>query len=245
MKVILTGVTGFIGSEVLSQCLRDPTITSIVTLSRRPLSPSTICDAKITSIVMPDFTSYSKEVTAQLEGADACLWCMGTTEGRRDIEIDYPLAFCRAIAPSVALQKKPFRYLHLSGRLAEKDQSRCLLFLSEGRRNKGRAELEVMDFESNETKIHGGYWQSFIVKPSMVLPKKGEKGDLRWLGSVFIGSVDVDELAAAMIDIVRRGSEEQISENAVVVMRGRAALDRNSEESNVDKKEKEARWALW
>lgn len=149
---------------------------------------------------------------------------MGTTEGRRDIEIDYPLAFCNAFAPAVARQQKPFRYMHCSGRLAEKDQQKCLLFLQEGRRIKGKAELEVMDFEGNTA--HSGLWHTFIVKPSMVLPKKGEKSDLRWLMSAFIGAVVVDELAAAMIDIVQNGSEDQISLNEDVVMRGRAVLDR-------------------
>jgi hypothetical protein len=178
---------------------------------------------------MEDFAVYSEEVIKKMEGADACIWALGTTEGRQDIEIDYPLAFCNAIAPSVARQKKLFRHVHTSGRLAERDQERWLLFLSAGRRIKGKAELEMMDFETNGESLHGGHWQSFIVKPSMVLPKKGEKGekgDLRWLGSVFIGSVDVDELAAAIIDVVCSGSEEKILGNAECVMRGRAALDR-------------------
>jgi hypothetical protein len=46
---------------------------------------------------------------------------------------------------------------------------------------------------------------------------------------VLIGSVDVDELAAAMIDIGRYGSEEPVLNNAELVMRGRAALDADLE----------------
>lgn len=168
---------------------------------------------------------------------------MGTKEGRRDIDIDYPLAFCHAMAPIVARQKKPFRYIHLSGRLAEQDQSRCLLFLSEGRRIKGKAELEILDFENSE-ELHGGYWQSYIAKPSMVLKqqKRGDKCELRWL-SVFIGSVDVDELAAAMIDVGRNGSEEPVFNNAEVVMRGRAALDTDLE--CYDPGYVKSSWSLW
>jgi hypothetical protein len=168
---------------------------------------------------------------------------MGTKEGRRDIEIDYPLAFCHAMGPVVARQKKPFRYIHLSGRLAEQDQSRCLLFLSEGRRIKGKAELEILDFENSEEELHGGYWQSYIAKPSMVLKKqRGEKCELRWL-SVFIGSVDVDELAAAMIDVGRNGCEVPVFNNAEVVMRGRAALDTDME--RYDPGYVKSSWSLW
>ncbi|KAE9364074.1 hypothetical protein N431DRAFT_432169 [Stipitochalara longipes BDJ] len=243
MKVILTGVTGFIGSEVLSQCRQDPAITSIIALSRRPLPQSIRKDPKVEVIVMDDFTVYSPSVIERLEGADVCIWALGTTEARQDIEIDYPLAFCNAIAPAVARQGKTFRYIHTSGRLAERDQGKCLLFLSEGRRIKGKAELELMDFEANERTLHGGYWRTFIVKPSMVLPRKGDKGDLRWLGSVFIGSVDVDELAAAMVDIGRNGGEEQVSHNAEVVMRGRAVLDRKRE--GEERGSEKAAWSLW
>jgi hypothetical protein len=208
MKVILTGVTGFIGSEVLTQCLHDPTITSIIALSRRRLPADITKDPKVSVMVMEDFTVYSEKVISKMEGADACIWAMGTREAL-EIETTYPLAFYNAIGPSIARQKKPFRYIHLSGILAEKDQSKCLLFLQEYRRVKGRAELSVLDFQSNEAKLYGGNWQSFIVKPSMVLPKKREKSDLRWLGRVFTGSVDVDELAAAMLILCGMGARSR------------------------------------
>ncbi len=74
MKVILSGVTGFIGSEVLNQCRANPEITSIIALSRRPLSTDITKDPQVEIIVMKDFTTYSKEVIEQLEGADACIW---------------------------------------------------------------------------------------------------------------------------------------------------------------------------
>jgi hypothetical protein len=61
---------------------------------------------------------------------------MGTTEAIREVEVDYPLAFARALAPTLPAQQKPFRYMHTSGILAEKDQTKSLLFLQEGRRIK-------------------------------------------------------------------------------------------------------------
>jgi nucleoside-diphosphate-sugar epimerase len=74
MKIILTGTTGFIGSEVLAQCLRTPAITSIVVLSRRPLPETVSADGKVQVIVMKDFKTYPEAVIKQLEGADACIW---------------------------------------------------------------------------------------------------------------------------------------------------------------------------
>jgi nucleoside-diphosphate-sugar epimerase len=82
MKVVLTGVTGFIGSEVLTQCRADTTITSIIALSRRPLSEDITKDPQVEVIIMEDFTTYSKKVVEQLEGADACIWYMPALPAR-------------------------------------------------------------------------------------------------------------------------------------------------------------------
>jgi len=136
MKVILTGVTGFIGSEVLAQCRQDKSITSIIALTRRPLAKEISQDPKVETVVMKDFTTYSPEILSKLEGADACIWSMGTTDAIKELEIDYPVAFAKAFAPSLATRQTPFRYMHCSGRLAEKDQTKKLYFLQEGRRIK-------------------------------------------------------------------------------------------------------------
>lgn len=74
MKFILTGCTGFIGSEVLTQCLRNPTITSIIALSRRSLPDSVSNDPKLKVLIMKDFNVYPEPVLKELEGADACIW---------------------------------------------------------------------------------------------------------------------------------------------------------------------------
>ena len=72
MKVILAGSSGFIGQEVLSQALSNPTITSLVALSRRPLPTS---NPKLKTILLEDFTSYSPAVLQELSGAESCIWC--------------------------------------------------------------------------------------------------------------------------------------------------------------------------
>jgi hypothetical protein len=74
MKVILTGVTGFIGGEVLSHCLLNPEITSIITLSRRKLPSSLTQNPKLESTVLEDFNAYPNSVIEKLYGADACIW---------------------------------------------------------------------------------------------------------------------------------------------------------------------------
>lgn len=74
MKVILAGSTGFIGREVLEQCLQHSSITSIVALSRRELPSSVTSSPKIKVAIINDYLSYPESVLQDIKGAEACIW---------------------------------------------------------------------------------------------------------------------------------------------------------------------------
>jgi NAD dependent epimerase/dehydratase family enzyme len=74
MQVILSGSTGFIGSEVLSQALAHPSITSLICITRRALPDSITSNPKVKVIILSDFTKYTPEVLTQLSGSEACIW---------------------------------------------------------------------------------------------------------------------------------------------------------------------------
>jgi hypothetical protein len=74
MKVILTGVTGFIGHETLLQCIASPAITSIVALSRRALPDGILQSPKLSVVIVEDFTKYTPGIMSELAGAEACIW---------------------------------------------------------------------------------------------------------------------------------------------------------------------------
>lgn len=73
MKVVLTGATGFLGSEVLDQCCQSKEIDTLIVLTRKALQSGRI-HAKVKNIVVPDFRSYSPEVITAISDADACIW---------------------------------------------------------------------------------------------------------------------------------------------------------------------------
>ena len=82
MKIILLGSTGFIGTTILRRLLIHPSITTIITLSRRALPPeftttTTNPSSKLTNIIVPDFKSYTPDVLTAISGADACIWALG------------------------------------------------------------------------------------------------------------------------------------------------------------------------
>lgn len=78
---------------------------------------------------MEDFTQYSKEILDKLSGADGCIWCMSTPMPNSNLELVYPKAFAEAFSSTWAHSNKRIRYVHLTGKLAERDQDRSLWVL--------------------------------------------------------------------------------------------------------------------
>lgn len=75
MKIILAGSTGFIGHEILEQCLQNSSITSIVVLSRRDLPSSVAKNPDLKVKIVEDFLSYPDSLLQDIKGAEACIWC--------------------------------------------------------------------------------------------------------------------------------------------------------------------------
>ncbi|KAL3418193.1 hypothetical protein PVAG01_09908 [Phlyctema vagabunda] len=220
MNIILTGSTGFIGSEVLRQCLADPKIIPVTVLSRRSLQTA---HAKLNVLIIKDFPKLEEEegVVEALSKADGCIWAMGTTAAEPVLEIEYPMAFADAALRTFAqhersdAENKRFRYVHLSGKYAERDQEKSLWFLSEGRKFKGLAETKLLHVAEQS----GKKWETYIARPDLVLSRTSF---LAQLASKVLGSqqIWVQDLAAAMIDVVVSGSQELIMENKVLSKKG-------------------------
>jgi hypothetical protein len=74
VKVILTGASGLIGSELLSQLIQNASITSIIILSRRPLDEIAATDPRIKVFVIKNFLEYEDEAVKEMAGAKAVFW---------------------------------------------------------------------------------------------------------------------------------------------------------------------------
>lgn len=75
MKVVIFGASGMVGQGVLRECLLDPEVVGILSVSRHPLG---VADAKLRELVVPDIGSLDA-VAGELRGYDAGYWCLGVS----------------------------------------------------------------------------------------------------------------------------------------------------------------------
>lgn len=75
MKLIITGASGYVGSEIIRQCLQSPQVTSVVAVSRKPIpAPDSSVSARLKSVVVENYGNYTEDVKTAFEGASACIW---------------------------------------------------------------------------------------------------------------------------------------------------------------------------
>ena len=74
MKLIVSGATGLVASEVLRQAILLPEITTVVALARKPVELTGPGADKIKSVTVKNYDEYSDAVRKELAGADACIW---------------------------------------------------------------------------------------------------------------------------------------------------------------------------
>jgi len=223
MKVVLSGSTGYIGGEVLTQCLNHPSISSVLVLTRR--DPGDLAEnPKAKVIIVKDFTSYDELTINELKTADAAIWCMGTFNGDERVDIEYPLTFIKAI------KTRPpgpthFRYVQLGGAFTELppkegQKERSLWFYANGRRVRGAAEARVSESAEDGSQSE---FTVYVVKPGAVLP--GAILPRCILGDSL--SIRIDELGATMVDLAVQGNEQKVFHNQEIIKHGRK-LQENS-----------------
>lgn len=76
MKIILTGATGQIGSEVLRQALKHSYITHVYAVVRKPLAPELADHPRCTEIIHENFEAWPDHLMKlfKSEGVQGCIW---------------------------------------------------------------------------------------------------------------------------------------------------------------------------
>lgn len=228
MKIIITGATGFVGKAVVEECIQNPLVTSIIVLTRRPISDELSANVKVTTILHDNFEQYPDDLLDRLKGAQGCIWTIGgkvedfpDIETARKISVGFTLAAAEAFATSLAssaMHAERFKFVFCSGRGAEWDESKALWMFKDTRQIKGQVEKGLFEI-SNQ---HKGRFDVAVLRPGGVLT--AEQAKWQSLVGVLVEVVSVEQLAHAMVV----SCLDVANENAKII--------ENEEISKLDKK---------
>src|SRR5688500_5419107 len=138
MKVIITGSTGTVGSEVVRQAVADNDIEQVILLAR---NPADITHHKIKQVTHINFLDYSGLENVFNE-ADACVWCLGISQTKVNKEDYFVITHDYTVAASKAMitANPSITFLFLCGQGAdssEKSRVRCAIV-------KGQTENDII-----------------------------------------------------------------------------------------------------
>ena len=142
MKIIITGSTGTVGSELVREAVADNDIEEVILLARKP---SEIKHPKIREIIHKNFLDYSGLENIFRE-TDACLWCLGISQTKVSKDDYFIITYDYAVAAAKAMlaANPAITFLFLSGQGADSTEKSRVRFA----KVKGQTEnaLRAMNF---------------------------------------------------------------------------------------------------
>jgi len=207
MNVILFGATGMVGQAVLRECLLDEGIKRVLVVGRSATGRS---EPKLRELIRKDLFEVDG-LDADLEGCDACLFCLGVSSAGMSeadytrLTYDLTLAWGRTL--SRLNPKMAFLYVSGAGTGGKAMWAQV----------KGRTEDELLAL----------FPSAYMIRLAMLRPMHGEKAKTRWtriayavlgpllplIRAIAPGSVITsEELGRAMIRAARDGAPKRILE---------------------------------
>lgn len=230
MKIILTGATGYIGHEVLDQCIKHNFISHIYVLTRRTLDAKYATHKKVTQVIHEGFNEWPDYLLQKLKGygVQGCIWCLGPSmkvvkdiDDARRVGVHYPIVAAEALAKYVAPEMmetqtgrniQPFRFVFISGAGATQNPFASLWVRADTRKIKGAAEKGLLDIAEQSEEVDGKKcFKVFALRASDVIPGGRAMSTIMYMGTGQYIAVDI--LARISIKIVLDGHEKTILEN--------------------------------
>lgn len=228
MKVLIFGASGMVGQGVLHECLAAPDVSQITAVGRAPLEPS---HSKLQQVVLEDLAALDT-VNADLEGYDACFFCLGVSSSGMSEEAYRKLTYDLTLhVASLLVRLNPeMTFVYVSG--AGTDSSE--MGRSMWARVKGKTEnaLQKLPFRG-----------VYLFRPGIIQPLHGIQSKtqtyrrfysivsplLSLIRRVFPGSiVTTDDIGRAMLNAVRRNGGRVVVEAKDIVRLSRARQVYNS-----------------
>ena len=212
MKVILFGSTGMIGQGVLTECLKDTQIESVLVVNRQSCK---VTHAKLIEIIHNDFFDLSA-ISKQLSGYDACFYCLGVTSAGLS-EADYhrnTFELTTKVADAVLKANKSISFCYISGAGADSSEKGKTMWA----RVKGKTENAL---------LHMPFKSAYMFRPGYIQPLNGIESRTKLYRIMYAifkpfyfilkhyeGMVtNTETLGKAMIAVVLKGSDKRILES--------------------------------
>jgi uncharacterized protein YbjT (DUF2867 family) len=212
VNVLLFGATGMIGQGVLRSCLLDPTVTRVVSVSRKPTGKS---DPKLREIVQGDVTDLAA-LSPELKTVDACLFTLGVSSLGQSEE-----AYSRAtydltmrVAEQLLRANPSMTFLYVSGRSTDSTEKGSAMWA----RVKGRLENALLKL---------GFARAYMFRPGAIIPEHGIRSSTGWYNTLYAITKPLypllrrlsptlvttsDQMSRAMIAVARDGYPKAIVE---------------------------------
>ena len=194
-----------VGSEVLSQCLDDDRIASILVIGRRSVG---IQHDKIVEIEHGNFLDFSA-IKPVLPDIDICIYCLGVYQAQVskqqfwEITVDY----LQALIGTLEGINRDVRFCLFSAQGASTSEKSPIRFA----RAKGRAENLLLASKLS---------QKFIFRPGFIMPGPNRKSPslverlFRPVYRLFpVLGIDAPDLAAVMLSVGINGADKTVFEN--------------------------------
>jgi len=207
-KIIITGATGMVGEGVLLECLADPRISEVLSVSRKP---NGVKHTKLKEYLVPDFLAL-RENDEHLKGYDACLFCAGVTSiGKKEPEYT-KLTFDTTthFAKVVLAQNPQSTFIYVSGTGTDSSEQGKVMWA----RVKGRTENTIAKM---------GFKKVYNFRPGFMKITAGQKNALKaykyfaWMYPILKvvapnSASTLQQVGRAMINSVIVGSNKQVME---------------------------------
>lgn len=212
MKVIITGSTGMVGKGVLLECLENSDIDGVLIINRSSLD---LQHPKLTEILLSDFSDV-QTIKDELQGYDACFYCMGISALGMDEESYSKITYeaTKAFADLLHSLNPNSVFIYVSGSGTDSTEKGRLMWA----RVKGKTENMI---------FNRGFRDAYAFRPGVILPEKGIKSRTNWYNISYVimrplfplfklskNVTTTTKLGQAMIALLKSPSSKKIIYNA-------------------------------
>lgn len=210
LNVILYGPTGFVGSGVLQECLKNQQVNKVTAVTRHKLD---IQHEKLNEVILDDFEDYSK-IKNKLAEHNAVFFCLGISSSQvRDHDKYYKITYDYTIAAAEAITKvnQDVTICYISGAGTDGTENSRLHWA----RTKGKVENDLSNYNFKSV---------YNFRPAMIFPSHNEKSSYPGVKLIFplyplLNKIakryvtTTEEVGLAMINCALVGYEKTILEN--------------------------------